>query len=66
MNLARRVGNLKTVSARLVRKEFAAHLKSYFWKDRFWSSSYAVVTAGGHASLEQLIAYVQGQEKPLV
>ena len=64
MNLARMAGNLKTVSARLIRKEFGAHLKQYYWKARFWNNAYAVVTAGGHASIEQLLAYVQDQESP--
>jgi REP element-mobilizing transposase RayT len=29
------VGNLKTVSARLIRKEFARHLAKYYWKASF-------------------------------
>jgi putative transposase len=50
MNLARFIGNLKTVSSRYMRKKFANHLKRFFWKTRFWNSAYAVVSAGGHAS----------------
>ncbi len=64
MNLARFVGNLKTVSSRYLRKEFAAHLRQFFWKARFWNSAYAVVSAGGHASIDQLLAYIQDQETP--
>lgn len=64
MNLARFVGNLKTVSSRYVRKEFATHLAQFFWKARFWNSAYAVVSAGGHASIDQLLAYIQDQETP--
>ncbi len=64
MNLARFIGNLKTVSSRYMRKEFASHLKRFFWKTRFWNSAYAVVSAGGHASIEQLLAYIQDQETP--
>lgn len=64
MDLARFVGNLKTVSSRYIRKEFEQHLKSFFWKTKFWNSSYAVVSAGGHANLEQLLATIQDQEKP--
>ena len=66
MNLARMVGNLKTVSARYIRKEFEAHLAKYSWKAKFWNNAYAVVSAGGHASIEQLLAYIQDQEKPPV
>jgi putative transposase len=65
MDLSRFVGNLKTVSARLMRKEFAEHLRRFFWKTKFWNSAYAVVSVGGHASIEQLVAYIQHQEKPV-
>lgn len=64
MDLARFVGNLKTVSSRYIRKEYAEHLRQFFWKVRFWSGAYAVVSAGGHASIEQLLAYIQDQETP--
>jgi putative transposase len=64
MNLARFVGNLKTVSSRYLRKEYAQHLKRFFWKTRFWNSAYGVVSAGGHASIEQLLQYIQDQETP--
>lgn len=64
MNLARMVGNLKTVSARYLRKEFAAHLRGYYWKAKFWNNAYAVVSAGGQAGIEALLAYVRDQERP--
>lgn len=64
MNLARFVGNLKTVSSRYIRNEFKEHLRAYFWKKRFWDSAYGVVSAGVHASIEQLLHYIQDQEAP--
>lgn len=64
MNLARFIGNLKTVSSRYLRKEYAGHLRQFFWKARFWNSAYGVVSAGGHANLEQLLLYIQDQETP--
>lgn len=64
MDLARFVGNLKTVSSRYIRKEFAEHLAQFFWKTRFWSSAYGVVSAGGHASIDQLLAYIRDQDEP--
>lgn len=64
MNLADFIANLKTVSSRRIRKEFAMHLSAYFWKVRFWNSAYAVVSAGGHASIEQLLSYIQNQDSP--
>ncbi len=47
-----------TVRSRYIRKEFAQHLRKFFWKIRFWNNAYAVVSAGGHASTEQLLAYI--------
>lgn len=61
MNLARFVGNLKTVGSRYVRKEFAQHPKWFFWKTRFWNNVYAVVSSGGYASIEQLLGCIQDQ-----
>ena len=36
------INNYKTVSARLLRKEFADFLSKYYWKPVFWSRSYFV------------------------
>ena len=40
------------------------HLKRDFWNNRFWNSAYAVVSAGGHASIEQLLPDVRDQDSP--
>jgi|SRR5690554_1083480 len=63
LDLSRLVGNLKTVSARHLRREYADHLKPYFWKPYFWSRSYAATTTGG-ASLEVIRNYVLSKERP--
>jgi putative transposase len=39
-------------------------LKKYYWKVKFWNNAYAVVSAGGHASIETLLQYIQDQESP--
>ncbi|HEU0196203.1 MAG TPA: IS200/IS605 family transposase [Nevskiaceae bacterium] len=39
LDLSRMIGNLKTVSARRMRQEYAAHLKPYFWKPYFWNEA---------------------------
>lgn len=64
MDLARFIGNMKTVSSRYIRKEFADHLRKFFWKARFWNSAYGVVSAGGHASIDQLLDYIRDQDSP--
>lgn len=58
------VNNLKTVTSRLLRKEFADHLKRYYWsKPVFWSRSYCILTVGG-APLSVLKQYIEQQERP--
>lgn len=57
------VGNLKTVTSRLIRKVHARHLARWYWKPVFWSGSYAVVTAGG-APLEIIKRYIESQQRP--
>ncbi len=64
MDLSRMIGNLKTVTARRLRSEYPEHLAKYFWKPYFWNKAYAVVSVGGRASLETLLAYIQDQETP--
>jgi putative transposase len=56
------VNNLKTVSSRLIRRDFLPHLKKYYWKEPvFWSRSYCILTCGG-APLSILKQYIQQQE----
>jgi putative transposase len=58
------VNNLKTVTSRLIRKEFADHLAHYYWgKPAFWSRSYALLSVGG-APLEVLKQYIEQQDAP--
>lgn len=57
------VNNLKTVSSRLIRKEFAEHLSKVYWgKPVFWSRSYCIISCGG-APLSVLAQYIQQQAK---
>lgn len=51
------VNNLKTVTSRLLRKEFAS-IRSAYRKPVLWSPSYCIVSAGG-ASLDVLKSYVE-------
>lgn len=58
------IGNLKTVSSRLIRKENPWLSKKYFYgKPYFWTGSYFVVTCGG-ITVEQLKQYVENQKQP--
>ncbi len=57
------INNLKTVTSRLIRKEFSDHLKGYYWKPVLWTRAYCLITAGG-APLSVLAEYIQKQERP--
>ncbi|NJR54692.1 MAG: IS200/IS605 family transposase [Acaryochloris sp. CRU_2_0] len=54
------VNNLKTVSSRLIRKEFAEHLNKIYRKPVFWSRSYCIISCGG-APISVLKQYIQQQ-----
>lgn len=54
------VNNLKTVSSRLIRKEFARDLQRVFWKRVFWGRSYCILTCGG-APLSVIRQYIEQQ-----
>ncbi|PSB06334.1 hypothetical protein C7B62_23125 [Pleurocapsa sp. CCALA 161] len=47
VELSKFIANLKTVSSRLIRKDFAAYLANYYRKPVFWTGSYFVASCGG-------------------
>lgn len=57
------VNNLKTVSSRMIRKEFSDHLAKYYWKPVLWTRAYCLVSAGG-APLEVIKNYIENQQPP--
>ena len=52
------VGSLKSVSSRLIRRDYPEHVAKFYWKPVFWTSAYCVITACG-APLDILKAYIQ-------
>ena len=61
VELSKLIANLKTVSSRLIRKEFSYLAGKYFYgKPHFWTGSYFVATCGG-VTIQQLKEYVQNQ-----
>ncbi len=58
------INNLKTVTSRLLRKEFAEHFQHFYWNNPgIWTRAYCLLTVGG-APLEVLKQYIQDQERP--
>ena len=58
---AKLVNNLKTVSSRLIRKEFGDYLAKYYRKPVLWSIGYAINSCGG-APLEKVKEYIKNAE----
>ena len=60
ISLGKLTNILKTISSREIRKEFAAELRPYYWKPRFWKQGYGYTSAGG-AAIDVLIKYIENQ-----
>jgi putative transposase len=60
VEISKLVNNLKTVSSRLIRKEFAAQINLVYSKPVFWTGAYFVATCGG-VTIEQIKQYVANQ-----
>ena len=60
---SRFINNLKTVTSRLLRKEFVQHFACYYRKPVLWSRSYCLLSCGG-APLEVIKQYIENQERP--
>ena len=63
MELSKFINNLKTVTSRIIRKEFSEHLSRFYWKPYFWTRAYFIATTGG-APIEVIKRYIEKQEKP--
>lgn len=57
------VNNLKTVTSRLLRKEFSNHLDEYYWQPVLWTRAYCLLTTGG-ATIETIRKYIENQDRP--
>ncbi|NJM74760.1 MAG: IS200/IS605 family transposase [Acaryochloridaceae cyanobacterium RU_4_10] len=63
VEVSKLVNNLKTVSSRLIRKDFSQELAQVYSKPVFWSGAYFVASCGG-VTVEQLKTYVEQQHSP--
>lgn len=60
VQLSKLINNYKTVTSRLLRKQFSDTIGKYFWKPYFWSDSYFIGTVSDVS--ERLIAkYIDEQ-----
>lgn len=64
ISLSKLIANLKTVSSRLIRRDFPELASKYFYnKPYFWTGAYFVASCGG-VTVSQLKQYVENQ-KPI-
>lgn len=63
MELSKVINNIKTVSSRMVRKEFKSYLDKFYWKPYFWKRGYCIITTGG-ATIDVIKKYIEEQETP--
>jgi putative transposase len=58
------VNTLKTVSSRLIRRDYEEHLKRFYYnKPVLWTGAYCVISTGG-APLEIIKKYIESQDAP--
>ena len=57
---SRFINSLKTVSSRLIRKEFSSHLEKYYGNPELWTRAYCLISADG-APIDILKQYIQKQ-----
>lgn len=57
------VNNLKTVSSRLLRRDFSEHFRKTYWKPVLWSRTYCILSSGG-APIEVIRKYIENQNTP--
>lgn len=57
------IGNLKTVTSRLMRKEYGEHLAGFYSKPVLWTRAYCLLTTGG-ATIDTIRQYIEKQKRP--
>lgn len=61
VTLSKFINSLKSVTSRMIRKEFP-EVKKALWKDKFWSPSYFLASVG-QVTLDDVKKYVESQGK---
>jgi len=63
MDLSKFINNLKSVSSRRVRAEFADEVNKVYWKSVLWNESYFIASCGG-VTVSVLKKYIEHQDSP--
>lgn len=59
-DLIKFINNWKSATSKVMNNKFKEQLKSKLWNNKFWSSSYCLITTG-QTTLEQVKKYVENQ-----
>lgn len=63
VELSKLIANMKTVSSRLLHRDYPYLKDRYFYgKNKFWTGSYFVVSCGG-ANIDTIKKYIQNQKE---
>lgn len=63
LELPKFVSNLKSVSSRRLRAEFATRVGQFYWKSVLWNESYFIASCGG-VTVSVLKRYIEQQDTP--
>ena len=58
--ISKAVCSLKTVTSRVLKKEFKDYLSKFYWQESFWSNSYLALSVG-EATIEIVKKYIENQ-----
>ncbi len=60
MDMSKFINNLKSVTSRMVRKEYKQEIRQKLWGKNFWTRSYCLITTGG-ATIDIVRRYIEKQ-----
>jgi putative transposase len=63
MDMPKFINNIKSVSSRRIRAEFADAVDAVYWKDVLWNKSYFIASCGG-VTVSVLRQYIENQATP--
>ncbi len=63
MELAKFIGNIKSITSRKLRQEFPEQINKVYWKKVLWNESYFIASCGG-VTISVLKKYIENQDPP--
>ena len=54
------INNLKTITSRMIRKEYKENIRKKLWGRNFWTRAYCLITTGG-ATIDIVRKYIEKQ-----